>query len=241
MPHDLLATVTPAFISNIFEFFFLTEAGYISLLVIVCAAVFYFISWMDRRREKCWRRVGESRGLRYDDSGSYPKLGGTINGVTVVAEVIRVQKNYAVRVTARPSTTLPEGLFIRPEGLFQKVGKALGGEDIQVGDLQLDKRYIFQGQDPIKTRELIKHPAVKDALLSLQKHTDSMRVEQGVVYLREPEQGRSEARLTRYIDQIVAIAAAFDKAASDLAKPDTPPALPPEALASNSGEPGDWW
>jgi hypothetical protein len=62
---------------------------------------------------------------------------------------------------------MPAGLQVYQETIFSKVGIFFGGQDIEVGDAQLDAAFIFKGNDPNAVFRLVTIPAVRGALFNL--------------------------------------------------------------------------
>ncbi len=62
---------------------------------------------------------------------------------------------------------MPAGLQIYQETIFSKVGVFFGGQDIEVGDAQLDAAFVFKGNDPNAVFRLVTIPAVRAALFNL--------------------------------------------------------------------------
>jgi hypothetical protein len=93
---------------------------------------------------------------------------------------IHVQSTGQSSITyTRVQAELPgeHRLQVSQEHLFSKVGKLLGGQDLEIGDLEYDEAYVIRGDDPDwvgrvltpEVRDL--HRAAPDALLHLHKGT----------------------------------------------------------------------
>lgn len=231
---------------------------------VVGIAFFAFQAWTKRRRTMDLERVGKALGLQFgkNSATNTPELRGMLDGVRVTLETIvdkrgKGQATYTA-VTARINGSLPSQMKIRHEGLFQKVGKVFGGEDIQVGDEALDGHFIFTGGHPRKIRELVTTPAVKSALLTVHQFSKSLRVEHGEVCLNEQAIGEDREKITRFIRMSTKLAAALGDATSAPEQPTSPAQLPligrpvthagqrgsakpSKQPASSSNDPNDWW
>jgi hypothetical protein len=51
------------------------------------------------------------------------------------------------------------------EGIFEKLGKALGNEDIQVGNEMIDKKFVIKSNDVAFAQNFFNDQAICDALL----------------------------------------------------------------------------
>jgi len=60
----------------------------------------------------------------------------------------------------------PDSLHIYPERFFSKLGKLLGGQDIQVDDIQFDEKFIIKGNNPTRVRKFLS-PQVRQAIFEL--------------------------------------------------------------------------
>lgn len=227
----------------------------LSLSAVAFAVIWGAGSWMKRRRNALWQNVGQTLGLRFhlNATTNQAELNGVLDGVRIKVETLveRSGKHsttytaVAARIPGKP----PFDLNIRHEGLFQKIGKVFGGEDIQVGDERLDKQFIFTGDNPRRVRTLVTNPAVKSALLTTQQHCKTLRVERGDVCLKEVDGGEDQDILIRRIRMSVTLAAALGEASGGSAQlappmPGTPSAQPArqaEPLTGAADDPNNWW
>ncbi len=65
------------------------------------------------------------------------------------------------------SSNPPFELHIYPERLFSKLGKLLGGQDIQIGDEIFDARFMIKGSSPERVKSMLATPGVREALFEL--------------------------------------------------------------------------
>lgn len=202
-----------------------------------------------RRRNQTWQVVAESLGLALlqSDLWTAPQLEGELDGVklhaTIEMEDSGESTNHFIRVRAAVPVILPEGLTLYREGVFQRLGKAMGSEDIQVGDPELDASFIIKGQNTHQIVRLLRVPLVRHTLLAAYRHCNSLRIEQDAVTIRESGGSPSPADLASYLRTCVAVAQALaqgrkevDAAPKQLPAPQ-PPARPQPAPSDRS----DWW
>jgi hypothetical protein len=80
---------------------------------------------------------------------------------------------------------MPDGLVLYKEGLFSRLGKMLGGHDVQVGDPEIDNAFIIKANDLLGTHRLLTVPHVKKALLYIVARHPGMRLEARTVMWEE--------------------------------------------------------
>lgn len=214
------------------------------LLVIGGVAIF-----AKHRHSANWQKVAKRLGLGFEDSTwlGHPRLYGKFRDVDVDVMIETVghgnQKQVYTEVQAPVSGLAPRGLTVYREGLFQKLGKAIGGEDIQVGDAELDKAFIIKGEDPRAVVELFRHPSLKRALLIGQRRHQTLRVDYPRVRIRARGRTTNTDTLESYIRTVVDLAVSIDEASGARETPAEPAALEPGERfgppAKASGD--DWW
>lgn len=103
-------------------------------------------------------------GRRWDMSGTY-------NSVKVhIYPILRQQGRRAVaytKVVALFKKNFNAGLQISKEGFFSKMGKALGGQDLQTGNEEFDKKFIIKGTNESVILALLQKPEVQKAISDL--------------------------------------------------------------------------
>jgi hypothetical protein len=209
--------------------------------------------WQMRKKNAAWQSIATTLGLTFVEGNLLqdPQLRGEFDGVSVhakrVVESSGDSKRIYISVTAQIRGRIPPGMRIYHEGVFQKLGKAVGADDIQVGDDDLDGNFIFRGSDPRRIRALATEPGVKRALLVGHQHCKSLRVEDREVHLKERHHGTDQTRLISCIRLCVDVAKAIDEACatptqSSPAAATAAPSKPAvHQAATASDDPGDWW
>lgn len=83
-------------------------------------------------------------------------------------------------------------LKLAKEGVFAKINKAFGGQDIEIGDESFDSHYIIKSNDEVVTRRLLNHEEVKSKI-NFQKsfHLDIIHKNQMGLKCLEGESGIS--------------------------------------------------
>ena len=188
---------------------------------------------------KHWQSVAEKWHLRFKPGGflKHPEIDGTVNGVQIsafIGSINGVQYNFSplafntggyrnsnalyTYVSAMVTAPLPPGLKISPERTLQKIGKFLGGNDLQIGDPSLDPKFIIQGPGIRQTRALLTQPAVRSALLQCDATANHVTLERNELRLRCDNKITNVDQLSRYISCAVELADAMTRAALALAE-----------------------
>lgn len=82
-------------------------------------------------------------------SYTYPRLAGQIDQTDIIIYSYKTGGKNKVTYTVlemRPDQNLPDFRIIR-DGLFQKIAKRFGGQDIVMGNPELDKKFRFTSED----------------------------------------------------------------------------------------------
>jgi hypothetical protein len=128
-------------------------------------------------RGQTWQELAKKHKLRWFDSGK-GTINGSFNGVNVSAsaEVHGWGKSRHIRTTIEVSYpgTVPHDLSLSPEGLFAKLGKLVGGQDIQVGDPELDRAFLIKGAFEEEVRPFLLEPRTRTALLAIYRRYPTM-------------------------------------------------------------------
>lgn len=77
-----------------------------------------------------------------------------------------IHYRYGVVAARRPGTALP-AIRIRPERWFDAIGKAVGFEDVRLGDASFDARYHVTTDAPAGAVESVLGPAAREVLMRL--------------------------------------------------------------------------
>jgi hypothetical protein len=65
---------------------------------------------------------------------------------------------------------------VYPERLFSKIGKFLGGQDIQLGDVNFDDKFMIKGSDDARVKDFL-NPDVRQAVFELRAMTMNDHIE----------------------------------------------------------------
>jgi hypothetical protein len=130
------------------------------LIAGVLAGVYVGIVALQRsRRRQVFAATAARRGLTVDTDRGPARARGTVGAHAVwVGEVHRGsgrKRRVHCRIEVTPHARLPDGLYIAREGLGTRLAKAVGLEDIQVGNTPLDAAALIRGEDPEHIRQLL--------------------------------------------------------------------------------------
>ena len=124
-------------------------------------------------REQVWRQLAEEIGAQYVDGGFWrgDKVQARVKAWTVTLDTYTVSngKSTVVYTRLRAPYVNPDGFRFKVyrKGLFTRLGKMLGMQDIEIGEAGFDEAFVVQGNDESKTRSLLADPKTR-ALMAAQ-------------------------------------------------------------------------
>ncbi|NOK07571.1 hypothetical protein [Corallococcus exercitus] len=123
-----------------------------------------FRAWRRERLRRRWRALGPKLELSPAVAPARHLLVGSHRGHPVEVSLARTGGS---RLRLLLDARLPEGFALTP----QRWGRwgASKRQDLQVGQSLLDEAYLIQGANPAAVLRLMKEPAVREALLTLQQ------------------------------------------------------------------------
>ena len=143
----------------------LPSAGFLAF----AALVLWFAVRREKRARLIWKGFAEKHGLIFSGGRwtSPPAIAGKLKGVKLRIEVLRSgrHRNAFTRYRAFFRSPMPADLHVSSEGIFDKVAKALGGQDIQIGIERVDATLRIKGSDEAAVRRLFSNPVIRQALL----------------------------------------------------------------------------
>ena len=175
-----------------------------------------------KRKARAWEDTAKANGLA--PSGTFPllEMHGTLDGVRVEIEhhmttkLRRDYDNYKPQVSrwVEASASLPIStgdLTVAEEGVFAKLKKLVGAQDIQTGDPKFDKRFSVKGSNENRAREVLTAPA-REALLAAESELrGEITVERGCVCWRGGTEISAE-RAIAILKKLASTAQAFANA-----------------------------
>jgi len=155
---------------------------YVSMLLAV-AGVLAFSYYRRERAGRAWSNFARAHDLEYSPGGWMSRFGlaGEYRGEAVQVRTEkrgsgRNRNTYTVYSVELPST-VPMDLVMYDEGLFSKLGKFFGGEDIEVGRPELDDAFIIRGGGAAEIREFLDRDSVAGALLEVYAVSSDLELE----------------------------------------------------------------
>ncbi len=140
----------------------------IGFIIVVFAVV--FVSYSNSHR--AWQDLAARHGLSLRGSYFSPVIEGRYANVAIAVSLERRfagrnDKRYT-RYRAAIGARMPAGFRVRKEGLLQLLGKVVGiGEDIQVGNPELDEALMITGDDMVRIIRLLNISEVGAAVLGM--------------------------------------------------------------------------
>jgi len=128
-------------------------------------------------RQEVWQQLSREMGARFVEGGfaKADKVQVTHGEWTVTLDTYAVHtgKTTIVFTRMRAPYVNPDGFRFRVHrrGFFSDIGKALGMQDVEVGQPAFDEDFIIKGTDEGKLRQLFANPKIR-ALIDSQKNID---------------------------------------------------------------------
>jgi hypothetical protein len=121
--------------------------------------------------DEVWQQLSREIGADYDDGGFW--RGGKVEAhvgswtVTLDTYTVSTGKSSATYTRMRaPYVNADNFRFkIYRKGLFSDVGKLFGMQDVEVGDAELDRDFVIQGNDEQKLALLFRDPRIRDLIM----------------------------------------------------------------------------
>jgi hypothetical protein len=128
-------------------------------------------------RKEVWQQLSREMGARFVEGGfAKPDKVQVTHGewtVTLDTYAVHTGKTTIVFTRMRAPYVNPDGFRFRVHrrGFFSDIGKALGMQDVEVGQAGFDEDFIIKGTDEGKLRQLFANPKIRD-LIDSQKDID---------------------------------------------------------------------
>jgi hypothetical protein len=137
---------------------------------------FWFTRRQGRRGEKQIRLLSARLGLVAEKHtgclGGVPKVEGEFEGRAV--QIVEKTSGGAehnrtdFEITTQCKNVHKRSLMLTREGVFEKLGKAFGGQDIQVGNEMIDKKFVIKSNDVAFAQNFFNDQAICEVLLQHQ-------------------------------------------------------------------------
>ncbi len=191
------------------------------VIVVVVTAVVLLVQYLQRRGQlRAWQEAAAQAGLACEGGGllRYPTVKGIYRGreleMYVHQHTTGAGKNRRTSTSTRIAMTVdnPAGLRLdlSEEKILGRIGKQLGMQDIQVGDAEIDRRFMIKGDMEDEIGRIFASETLRQKLLAL----PSLNLELDGTTLRYEKPGaeKKAERLTGLFELMAELAAAIDRA-----------------------------
>ena len=158
------------------------DDGIIALFFVAIAFIglFYLVYWLIKRQKKQlnnqWTILARDLKMNVEIPKSmwsafinrFPSINGSLNGMPfscfMYARSAGKSQTYHCTFTMILERTNDKTFRLYKEGFFSKVGKAFGGQDVQVGHDDFDNAYLIKSNDEIFIKRLL-NPRIRQLIL----------------------------------------------------------------------------
>lgn len=152
---------------------FLTAFGLPASVIVAVVAVLAIIAYLRyQARQRAWSELAARTGLTLEPAGFLGLrlcVTGDYRGHTLTLDTFTRSsgKNSTTytRIVLSVNNTASLRLALYEENILSPLGKALGVQDIQVGDAELDRRFMIKGQPEDVIVSLLTFGGLRDKLL----------------------------------------------------------------------------
>lgn len=162
--------------------------------VLFGAIVVGMLGWKWHRRRsavRSWSALAADHDLEFFEPSWFSEfsMSGSYDGVSVEVYTEtrssgKHSKTYMVYAASLPEA-VPVDMVVHNEGMFSQVGKLFGGQDIEVGDPEVDDAFIFKSDHPSELHEFFERPGVREAFQKLARTGCSVQIEYGSIQIEE--------------------------------------------------------
>lgn len=118
-------------------------------------------------KDDAWRELSEQIGAEFVEQGFWK--GSAVQArvgpwtITLDTYTVSTQHSHTTFTRMRAPYVNPEGFrfTIYRKGLFSELGKLLGMQDIDVGDMEFDDAFIIKGNSESRVQELFTEPGLR--------------------------------------------------------------------------------
>jgi hypothetical protein len=177
----------------------------------VAISFFYFIR---KSQVKAWSELAAQTGLSCEKGNflSPIRVTGKYRDHNLVMETFRSggkNSDTCTRIIVSVNNIASLRLTLTEENILTKIGKQIGGQDIQTGNDPIDKRFIIRGQPEVKILQLLNSNNLQQKLLSIQFLM--IEVIGGEIRYEQHIFEKNASRLQRLFDLLCTLAEEVDK------------------------------
>jgi hypothetical protein len=149
--------------------------------------------WFGPSREEIWQQLSEKVGGRYVEGGFLK--GDKVEAahkdwiVTIDVYVVPAGKAYIPMTRIRAPYVNPTGFrfTVYRKSLFSGIAKALGMQDIEIGDPPFDDDFIVKGTDESQVKSLLSNPRLRELIAQQKDIHFAVKDDEGWFSTRFPE------------------------------------------------------
>jgi hypothetical protein len=125
-------------------------------------------------KDEIWSQVARDIGGRYEDGGFWGGDALRYHAgeweITLDTYTVSNGNQSTTYTRMRAPFVNHDGLYLKiyREGIFSGIGKALGFQDIQIGDSAFDSQYVIKGNHEDKIRQLFSEDEVQHLVMAQQ-------------------------------------------------------------------------
>lgn len=182
------------------------------IFVLIVGGVIALIVWGVNAQKKIrqkWFEFAQANGLEYTggiSASANPHIAGWYNRTHVTINTVTrgsgKNRSTFTQFNGHVNVPMPNGLNLVREGFFNKVGKFFGGQDVQLGDAQLDAAFLIKAHDVVGAFNLMRIPQVKQALLTFLARHPGMQLNERHLMFEENGVCGDMARMKAAIDDL---------------------------------------
>ncbi len=118
------------------------------------------MGWFGPSKDEVWRQLSQEIGAEFIEGGL--RKGNKVQAhvgtwtITLDSYTVSTQHSHVTYTRMRAPYVNPEGFrfTIYSKGVFSELGKLLGMQDIEVGDLAFDEAFIIKGNNESRVQNL---------------------------------------------------------------------------------------
>ena len=151
------------------------------------------MGWFGPSKDEVWRQLSQEIGAEFVEGGFWKgkKVQSHVGPWTVTLDTYTDSSGESSTTYTRMRAPYinPEGFrfTIYRKGLFSGLGKLLGMQDIEVGDLEFDEAFIIKGNDESKVYALFANPKIRQMIQAQPKIRLEVKDSEGWFGPRFPE------------------------------------------------------
>lgn len=131
------------------------------------------MGWFGPSKNETWRQFSEETGAQFIDGGFWKpsKVQAQAGPWTITLDTYTISMGAYTESSGKKSThTRIRAPFVNPDGfrfnVYRKgvlsgLGKLLGMQDIEIGDMEFDDAFVVQGNDEDRVRSFFADPEIR--------------------------------------------------------------------------------